>query len=355
MGAAVANRRILERRLRAQLLTGPPAREPGDVARHLLATQAQDGRGARLAIRSRTAPGRLAAADVDAALASGELIVSWFNRGTLHLIAAEDYGLLQLLTTPQLATACRRRLRQEGVGEAMAERGIEIVRAALAEVGPLTGPELRERLEAREIRTDGQALVHLLFAATLAGVCVRGPMRGARQAFVLIEDWLDPEARHLPDGDAARAELARRFLAARGPASERDLAWWAGIPVTHARRALAAISSELDEGVGELAGQRLVRLAGAPRAAGVPAPRLLGSFEELLTSWRSRELIVGEAGPKILVGGLFKPFALVDGAAAATWKLRAGRIELEPFGRLSRADREALEADAEDVIRFLDP
>ncbi len=290
----------------------------------MFAIQAQDPRGARLAIRSRTKPGRVAAADVEAAFGAGELIVSWFNRGTLHLIAAEDYGLLQSLTTPQLASGSRRRLAQEGVDAAMAERGVRAVREALAAEGPLTAAELRGRLDSAGVRTKGQALVHVLLAATLAGVCVRGPMRGARQAFALVDDWLGAEARRAPDEEAALAELARRFLRARGPATDRDLAWWAGVPLGTARRALALIAAELDEGPGGTAGTTLVRLSGAPRAAGLPGPRLLGSFEELLTSWRDREPIVGERGPKILVGGLFKPFALVDGSAVATWASARG-------------------------------
>ncbi len=319
----------------------------------MFAIQAQDPRGARLAIRARTKPGRVAAADVEAAFGAGGLIVSWLNRGTLHLVAAEDYGLLQSLTTPQLASGSRRRLAQEGVDAAMAERGVRAVRKALAAEGPLTGAELRGHLDSAGVRTEGQALVHVLVAATLAGVCVRGPMRGARQAFALVDDWLGAKARRAPDEDAALAELARRFLRARGPATDRDLAWWAGVPLGTARRALALIGAELDEGSGGTADTALVRLTGAPRAAGLPEPRLLGSFEELLTSWRDREPIVGAHGPQVLVGGLFKPFALVDGTAVATWAFREGRVELEPFGRLAGDRRQALEADAKDVVRFL--
>ena len=43
----------------------------------------------------------------------------------------------------------------------------------------------------------------------------------------------------------------------------------------------------------------------------------------------------------------------MSGRAAATWNLRAGRVLLDPFGRLSRSDSAALERDAKDVARFL--
>lgn len=80
---------MLAERLTAQLLAGPPAPDPVAVAERLLAIQAQDPRGARLAVRARTAG--LAAADVDRALTDDRsLIITWVNRGTLHLIRSED-------------------------------------------------------------------------------------------------------------------------------------------------------------------------------------------------------------------------------------------------------------------------
>jgi hypothetical protein len=62
---------------------------------------------------------------------------------------------------------------------------------------------------------------------------------------------------------------------------------------------------------------------------------------------------VGDAPSLITVGGMFYPFAMVGGRAVAKWKLADGRLELDPFRRIARADRDALERDAEDVRRFL--
>ena len=96
-------------------------------------------RGARLAIRARTTG--LTAADVDRALTEERsLLVTWLNRGTLHLVRSEDYPWLHALTTPPLLTGSARRLAQEGVSPAAAERGVETIERALAEEGPLTRP-----------------------------------------------------------------------------------------------------------------------------------------------------------------------------------------------------------------------
>src|SRR3954470_25040575 len=76
-------------RLTAQMLAGKPARSALDVVERVLAVQAQDPRGARLAVRARS--NGLHASDVDRALNDRELLVSWLNRGTLHLVRPADY------------------------------------------------------------------------------------------------------------------------------------------------------------------------------------------------------------------------------------------------------------------------
>src|SRR5580765_1066442 len=102
------------RRFAAQLLGEEKATSADCVVDRLLAVQAQDPRAFRLAIRARTVDG-VQAADVDAALNEGRLVVSWFNRGTLHLVSRDDYWWLHELTTPQLMTSINSRLRRLGV------------------------------------------------------------------------------------------------------------------------------------------------------------------------------------------------------------------------------------------------
>jgi len=80
---------VTAERCAAQLLCGDPAGSAEEVAGRLLAIQAQDPRGARLAIRARSAG--LSASDVDSALTGRSLIVTWLNRGTLHMVRTEDY------------------------------------------------------------------------------------------------------------------------------------------------------------------------------------------------------------------------------------------------------------------------
>jgi uncharacterized protein YcaQ len=338
---------VIAERLTAQLLAGAPARDPVAVAERLLAVQGQDPRGARLAIRARSTG--LTAADVDRALSEDRsLLIAWLNRGTLHLVRSEDYPWLHALTTPPVRNANARRLAQEGVTPDAAERGVEVIARSLTEEGPLTRLQLRERIDTAGVRTEGQALVHLLLLACLRGIAVRGPMVGNQHAYVLVQDWLGES---VPvDRDRALAELARRYLAGHGPADERDLAKWSGLGLRDARAGLNAIASELCERE-----DGLLDLAGRPPAAKLPPPRLLGPYDPVLLGWASREWLLDAHRAVIAVNGLFRPFALADAHAVATWSMPAGEVVLAPFGRLARKHATALRADALDVVRYLGP
>jgi hypothetical protein len=337
---------LVAERLAAQGLAGEPLRRPEDVAERLLAVQGQDPRGARLAVRARTEG--LTAADVDRALTEDRtLLITWLNRGTLHLVRSEDYPWLQALTTPPLRTSCARRLRQEGVSEAEAERALGEIERVLSEEGPLGGKDLRERLLSAGVPTAGQAFIHLMFLAAVRGLVVRGPMAGKQHAYALVHDWLGPQ--EPVDRDTALAELARRYLAGHGPADDRDLARWAGLPLRDARAGLAAIASQLVERE-----DGLVHLAKHPPAEPLPPPRLLGAFDPLLLGWTSREDIVGPHKMLVTINGIFRPFALVNGRAIATWKLSADKLTIDYLGRVTREQASVLQADASAVLRFLD-
>jgi hypothetical protein len=336
---------IFAERFTSQGLAGSPEREAADVAGRLLAVQGQDPRGTRLAVRARSEG--LTAADVDRALSEERsLLITWLNRGTLHLVRSEDYPWLQMLTTPPLLTSCSRRLRQEGIAPRQGEKAVKTIERSLAREGPLTRQQLRERLDSADVPTEGQALIHLLFLAAVRGVAVRGPIIGKDHAYVLVRDWLDPQPAW--DRDTALAELARRYLVGHAPADDRDLARWAGLPLRDARAGLSAIASELverDDG--------LVHLAKRPPLPEVPGPRLLGAFDPLLLGWTSRELILGPHTHLVTLNGIFRPFAMVKGRAVGTWKLNRGKVTVEPLGRISKQANAALAADAADVERFM--
>ncbi len=337
---------MIAERLTAQQLSGPSARSPEAVVRRLLAVQAQDPRGARLAVRSRSVG--LHATDVDDALSDRRsLLITWLNRGTLHLVSADDYWWLQPLTTPPLATANQRRLRQEGVSDAQADRGVDVITDTVLSHGPQTRVELRNRLDAAGVPTEGQAFGHLLMAASLRGHVVRGPMRGRQHAFVAVSDWLGKPPAPL-DRPEALARLAHRYLAGHGPADARDLARWAGIRLGDARAAFDGIGDELTNRP-----DGLVDLADRAPAAALPEPRLLGPFDPLLHGWVSREPFVGPHQHLVTVNGLFRACALVEGRVVATWGLSGTTLTVTLLEQVTAANVDALREDGTAVLRYL--
>lgn len=175
---------------------------------------------------------------------------------------------------------------------------------------------------------------------------MRGPIVGKEHAYVLVRDWLGEQ--EPVDRQKALAELARRYLVGHAPADDRDLARWAGLPLRDVRAGLAAISTQLVE-----RGDGLLQLKKKPGPAPVPPPRLLGAYDPVLLGWTSREEIIGPHEMLVTNNGLFRPFAMVQGRAVATWRLAGGRVTIEPLGQVSGKDATALDADAARVLEFL--
>ena len=137
------------------------------------------------------------------------------------------------------------------------------------------------------VRTEGQAMVHVLALASIRGLIVRGPAARRDQTFVLARDWLGAPPPAM-SREAALGELARRYLAGHAPAADRDLAQWAGTGLRDARLGLARCGAvQRADGLAEL--------PASPQhaAAALPPPLLLGAFDPLLLGWASRDLIVG--------------------------------------------------------------
>jgi hypothetical protein len=107
------------------------------------------------------------------------LVITWVNRGTLHLVAAEDEPLLHVLRTPQLHNESERRLRVEGIDGATAERAVAGIVRGLSD-GPLTRRQIRELLDRAGVPTAGLAVAHV--GAVDVARCARGSWRDRLRA-----------------------------------------------------------------------------------------------------------------------------------------------------------------------------
>jgi hypothetical protein len=362
MTISLPDEQTLLLRLRAQRLwlPGPASATVAQVAKDVCGLQAQDVPAAALAVRVRSAG--LTASDFDSArLHQRSIIRTWCMRGTLHVVATEDFAWLVPLLGPHFISKARHRYQQLGLDEAACERGVRTIRDALAAQGPLPREDIARHLTAHAIPAEGQATIHLIGRAALEGIVCIGPDRGVKPTYVLVRDWLGQEPAPAPD--AALAELARRYLAAYGPARPDDLAAWSGLGIGQARQAWQLIAGQLIQvEVKGSATWMLKTQADRLRESLVHPPivRLLPKFDTYLLGYSSRDLVVEPQHAKRIHpgGGLLYPTLLVNGHAEGVWsvKRRGKRLEIivEPFAGLSAAIRRGLEAEVADLSRFLE-
>jgi hypothetical protein len=356
---------ILEARWRAQALHPENRLKSTDLAGLLRAVgglQAQDAAAAVLGARARSAG--LTAGAVEAARVEARTIVrTWAMRGTLHLLAVDEAAWLTPLLGPRFVRGQRGRRAQLGLDDAATEKGVQVIREALAGQGPLGREALRAALKRRGVSSEGQATIHLIGCAAAAGLVVYGPGAGKEMLFALVDDWA-PAARpaSLPD-DKALAELARRFLGAFGPAGPEDLALWAGIGLGEARQGFAAIAGELHEARWDFGPVWLPRERAAwlkARRGPAPIVRLLPRFDNYLIAYANRDPYLDPAHARqVMAGGLIRSSLAVDGVVRGLWELKRARrsasVAVKPFAPLRPAEARGVEAEAEDVRRFLEP
>ena len=221
-------------------------------------------------------------------------------------------------------------MRQEGVDELGAERGVRTICESLDREGPLTRQELRLHLDAEGVPTSGQAMIHLLIATSLRGLIVRGPVVDGIHAYDPVSTSLGRHAPTPMDHAEALGKLALRYLEGHEPASAEDLAKWAGIPLGEARTGFREIAGELHD-----LGGVFVRRSSEDDPLPLPPGPTARASDPLLHGWASREAFVGPHRDVVTTNGIFRPVALVEGRVVATWRLPLSGVVLDPLERLA--------------------
>jgi hypothetical protein len=345
-------------RLRAatQLLHRPAsARDPAEIARSIAGAQAQDVYAGPLTFRSRSR--RLTAEDVKRARTKERsLLRTWVMRMTVHLIPTEDAGWWLPLFEPGIERWSRRRLSQLGMPPGKEDKALRVIAKALESEGPLTRPELAERVVEAGIPLNQSTRLHVIGLAVTSGVACLGPDRGKTTCLVRREDWLGKPPPF--DRDRALAELARLYIRAFAPATDRDFAYWAGLPLRDVRAGLESISKGIEQvRVGDQA--MLVPRGALPRLPAEGQVRMLGNFDTYLLGWKDREFsVTGEHAVHVKEGGggWIRPVILEDGVVIGGWRSarRGGRLEITL--NLPKAERDRLgpkiDAEIADITRF---
>ncbi len=286
---------------------------------------------------------------LDRALERRSVVQATLMRGTIHIVSARDYW--------PFAVGIRRARRGWWlrVRKPHAERvDLDAANEALREF--VRGrTRSRNELVQRMRAFDPPGAPDLAWSGVDIGL-VRAPPSGTwakRRAhtFALADDWLGPPS---VDEDEGLERLARRYLAAFGPATRDELADWAGVPVAFFKEVLGRL--RLRRFRAEDGGE-LLDLPRAPLPhPETPAPvRFLPTWDATLLVHARRTGILPERHrPRIFYTKAPQSFGtfLVDGAVAGTWRFDKGRILTDPFERLSREVRAELRDEAERLAAF---
>jgi hypothetical protein len=365
---------------RQGLLEPISAPSAGAAVERLVSLQAQHPEWPPVALAARAADH--ATADLAGALERREAVRSSLMRNTIHVVAAADLWPMFAVCQPLRLNQWRLMAGADPVDSSFGRRILAVHRLAIEALraAPRSSLEL-DRLMMSEIRPEAArtsprtgrvpesrvvaraAWRH--FAAFVPMVHVPHDGEGyGRSRYAIASDWLGHERPEI-DERAARVHLARRYLAAFGPAGVDDLIAYVGRGkggITIWRDALAALDGELvtyrtDDG------RVVLDLVEAPRPSpDHPAPpRLLARWDSLLLSHapKHRDRVIADEHRSTVFSrnADVLPTFLLDGVVAGTWSLARAEghvsVMLRPFRRMARQQRDALVAETERVLAVL--
>ncbi len=290
--------RLAERHL---LGPGARARTPEQVADALVGLHATDPATVFLAVAARMTGATPAA--VEAALYQDVSLVRLLAmRRTMFVVGRELGPVVDASAGRAIAARERKRLLEflavgGGWDSAWLAGAEDATLAVLAAGTPLTGAELGAAVPALRERVTVAAgkpyeATQTVASRVLRVLAAENRIRRDRPR----GSWTSSQFRWVPGepfppqpAAEARAELVQRWLAAYGPGTEADLAWWTGWTLGDVRKALAAVGAEqvaLDGGGAP--GYVLPGDTGpAPETA--PYPALLPALDPTGMGWRDRD------------------------------------------------------------------
>ena len=340
-------------RLATQGLWPAAAPEPGSVIDHVVASQSQDLLPGRWSLAQRCSPtgtDRVIAHEAD----QGRILRTHVLRPTWHFVTPTALPWLLAATAPRVHKAMASMNRQVQVDDELMRAARPVITSRLEQTHS-TRAELGSALAVAGIEAQGVRLAHILMYAELEGWICSGRQREGQQAYALLEERV-PSAAPVPREEAL-VRLADAFFASRGPATVKDLAGWASLTLTEARRAAAELRTKLDEV--EVDGRTFLTPHGSrpPPAPKNPRVHLVQAYDEIVSSYPDSR---GEVfGGRVLERERtpYTHAVLVNGRLLGRWRYerdssgRPHRIETRLVRELSIDERSALEGE---VSRFED-
>ena len=340
-------------RLATQHLVGPAAADPATLVGALLAVQAENHAQAGWAVATRCAS--TTRRDFDAAFDRGDIVRLHVLRTTWHFVRPDDVVWLAQLTGPRLRTLYRQSQRQCDVDDRTLAEAVDAVVDVIATDGPRTRAQLRDHLTSASLPAAGPALTLITASAEAEALLCSGPIVDGEHTYALVAERA-PNARRL-DRDEALAEIAVRYVAGHGPATAKDLAYWATLTLGDARLGIAAASDALVSF--EHDGRTFWHRADAePPRRKTASAHLLQILDEIYRGYQDSRWVLDTAG--LLPRGREASIgmALVDGQVAAAMSRTvdpAGvHLSITPHRPLTSAEQTRLRRVADAYGAFLE-
>ncbi len=337
-------------RLRNQHLIAPLAGSAADVVNGLLAVQAENPSQSAWAVAARTASPD--PADLAGLLASGEVVRTHVLRPTWHYVARADIDWLLALSGPSLRKITDTQLLGDlGLSGDDIDRLGAAVLDLLAATPDRTRDEVaaavRDRVPDLAERVTGRMVMLLMAHLEMGRLVSSGKPREDTHTYATYADRVGtPVPPEAFDRDQALARLALRYFTGHGPATVKDLAYWATLTVGDARRGLGEVQERLDSF--EHDGRTYWHAPGAPpEGPGQPVGHLLQLLDETYRGYQDSRWVLDARG--LVPRGRERAIgiALVDGQLVAAMKrtVTPARVcfELTPHRPLSVEERQALE------------
>jgi hypothetical protein len=340
-------------RLRSQHLITPHAESAREVVGSLLAVQAENSSQAGWAVASRTR--RPDQAELTSLLDDGAVLRTHVLRPTWHFVRAEDICWLLDLTAPRVRPVIDQQLRGvHGLDAAALDRSVAAVMEVLAAGGDLDRGQIADQLRERGVADSGQLLMLLLARAELDGLICSGRVVNGKHTYALMSVRV-PKPRRL-DRTEALAEIALRYFTGHGPATERDLAYWATLTLTDVRAGLEQVRDRLDSFQHD--GRTFWHAPGeAPVAAQEPGAHLLQVLDETYRGYQDSRWVLDAAGTVPRGRETAIGMALVDAQLVANMRRTLApdhvRFDLRPYLTLTAAQTEAIHQAAQRYGQYL--
>ncbi|HEY9593121.1 MAG TPA: winged helix DNA-binding domain-containing protein, partial [Spirochaetia bacterium] len=292
----MTTRDIAMKRMESQKIAVGRLATPTDVVAWLGAVQAQDPIMAPWAVGARCAKPSMAA--VTAAVDDGSLIRIHALRPTWHLVASADLRWIIALSAPRIRASMRGRQRVLGIDAAVLAKNRRLLEKALRDGNHLTRDEVRARYLEAGFGADDNRISHLLMGAELDGLICSGRTSRGRPTYALLDERV-PDGLSLPR-DEAIARLARTYFRSRAPSTPEDFAWWSGLTLGDARRAVEMIGGDFArETISEIT-YVVPRDGGAARRGKSDGGGVyfLPSYDEILISYADRSAVLAAVDEK---------------------------------------------------------